>query len=116
MDDMIELARIIDPKMRPALYQRIADIALFLSGIFPDHAAFFATRRKTMFSAKRTLKDYEQTGKRFYSVAALETDQVQWKPVLGTLAEKFTLARLALNSLRERYVKAHRVRYFRFPG
>ena len=54
MDDMIELARIIDPKMRPALYQRIADIALFLSGIFPDHAAFFATRRKTMFSAKRT--------------------------------------------------------------
>ena len=106
MDDMIELARIIDPKMRPALYQRIADIALFLSGIFPDHAAFFATRRKTMFSAKRTLKDYEQTGKRFYSVAALETDQVQWKPVLGTLAEKFTLARLALNSLSERYVKA----------
>jgi len=115
MDDMIELARIIDPKMRPALYQRIADIALFLSGIFPDHAAFFATRRKTMFSAKRTLKDYEQTGKRFYSVAALETDQVQWKPVLGTLAEKFTLARLALNSLSERYVKTLRSQYFRFP-
>jgi hypothetical protein len=116
LDDMIELARIIDPEMRPALYQRIADIALFLSGIFPDHAAFFAARRKTMFSAKRTLKDYEQTGKRFYRVAALETDQVQWKPVLGTLAEKFTLARLALNSLSERYVKVHRVRYFRFPG
>jgi hypothetical protein len=68
-----------------------------------------------MFSAKRTLKDYEQAGMRFYSVAALETDQADWKPVLGMLAEKFTLARLALNSLSERYVKALRARYFRFP-
>ena len=33
LDDMVELARIIDPEMRPALYKRIADIALFLSGI-----------------------------------------------------------------------------------
>jgi hypothetical protein len=115
MDDMIELARIIDPEMRSGLYKRIADIALFLSGIFPDQAALFPAPRKAMSSAKRTLKDYEQTGKRFYSVAALETDQVQWKPVLGTLAEKFTLARLALNSLSERYVKTHRARYFRFP-
>jgi hypothetical protein len=29
LDDMVELARIIDPKMRPALYKRIADIAPF---------------------------------------------------------------------------------------
>jgi len=34
LDDMVVLARIIDPEMRPALYKRIADIALFLSGIF----------------------------------------------------------------------------------
>jgi hypothetical protein len=69
-----------------------------------------------MFSAKRTLKDYEKEGKRFYSLAARETDQAPWKPVLGTLAEKFTLARLALNSLSDRYVKTHRARYFRFPA
>ncbi len=112
LDDMVELARIIDPEMRPALYKRIADIALFLSGIFPEHAAHFAGSRKNMFSAKRTLKDYEQAGKRFYNVAARETDQTQWKPVLGTLAEKFTLARLALNSLSDRYVKTLRTRIF----
>jgi hypothetical protein len=62
---MIELARIIDPEMRPAFYKRIADIALFLSGIFSEHAALFATPRKTMLSAKWTLKVYEQAGKRF---------------------------------------------------
>ena len=116
LDDMVELARIIDPEMRPALYKRIADIALFLSGIFPEHAARFSAPRKTMFSAKRTLKEYEQAGKRFYYVAAQETDQTQWKAVLGTLAEKFSLARLALNSLSDRYVKTLRTQYFRSPA
>ena len=116
LDDMVELARIIDPEMRPALYKRIADIALFLSGIFPEHAAHSSGFRKNIFSAKRTLKDYEQTGKRFYHVAARETDQTQWKPVLGTLAEKFSLARLALNSLSDRYVKRLCTQYFRSPA
>jgi hypothetical protein len=115
LDDMVVLARIIDPEMRPALYKRIADIALFLSGIFPEHSARFGGPRKTMFSAKRTLEEYERTGKRFYTVAAREIDQTQWKPVLGTLADKFSLARLALNSLSDRYVKTLRTRYFRSP-
>ncbi|MBV8142591.1 MAG: hypothetical protein JOZ60_11160 [Verrucomicrobia bacterium] len=115
IDDMIELARIIDPEMRPQLYKRIADLALFLSGIFPEHAVLFAARPKTMYKARRTLEDYEHMGSRFYSLAARETDQAQWKPVLETLAEKFTLARLALYSMSDRYVKTHRTRYFRFP-
>jgi hypothetical protein len=114
--DMVELARIIDPEMRPALYKRIADIALFLSGIFPEHAAHSLGSRRTIFSPRHTLQDYEQVGRRFYNVAARETDQTQWKPVLATLAVKFTLARLALNSLSDRYVKTLRARYFRSPA
>jgi hypothetical protein len=115
IDDMIDLARIIDPEMRPGLYKRVADIALFVSGIFPEHTALFATHRRSMFAAKRMLKDYEQTGKRFYSVAAVEIDQAHWKPALGMLAKRFTLARLALNCLSERYFKTSRARYFQFP-
>jgi hypothetical protein len=111
MDDMIELARIIDPETRPALYKRIGDIALFLSGIFPDHTAP-VTRRRSPLSAKRTLADYEQQGTRFYRVAAHETDQAHWRPVFETLAEKFTLARRALNTLSDRYFRTHRARYF----
>jgi hypothetical protein len=116
LDDMVELARIIAPEMRPALYKRIADIALFLSGIFPEQATRSIGSRKTMFPTRHTLKDYEQLGKRFYKAAAQETDQVQWKPVFGTLAEKFALARLALNSLSDRHVKTLRTRYFRSPA
>src|SRR3984893_8819095 len=60
LDDMVELTRIIDPEMRPALYKRIADIALFLSGIFPEHAAHSLAYRSNMFSARHTIKDYEE--------------------------------------------------------
>lgn len=115
MDDMIELARIIDPETRPALYRRIADLALFLSGIFPDHTTQ-VVRRKSAFSAKRTLADYEQQGMRFYRVAAQETDQGHHRPVFEMLAEKFTLARRALNALSDRYFRTHRARYFQFGG
>ena len=113
MDDMIELARIIDPETRSALYKRIADIALFLSGIFPDHTTL-TTRRRSTLSAKRTLADYEQEGIRFYRVAAQETDQRHWRPVFETLADKFTLARRALNALSDRYFRTQRTRYFQF--
>jgi hypothetical protein len=116
IDDMIELARIIDPEMRPALYRRIADLALFLSGIFPDHATRSIPRPAALFSARRTLKDYEQQGKRFYRIAERETDQDQARPILATLAEQFTLARRALNSLSDRYLKMYRGRYFGAPA
>jgi hypothetical protein len=115
MDDMIALAGIVDPEMRPALYKRVADIALFLSGIFPDYAAFISGRR-IMLANKRTLKDYEEHGKRFYAMAARETDQVYWRPALEVLAEKFTFARRALNTLSDRYLKRQRTGFFRLPA
>ena len=89
IDDMIELVRIIDPEMRPALYRRIADLTLFLSGIFPDHAALRAARPPGILSTGRTLKDYELQGNRFYRVAERETDQDRLRPILATLAEQF---------------------------
>jgi len=116
IDDMVDLSRIIDPEMKPALYKRIADIALFLSGIFPDHLTVFAAAHQSRFAAKRTLKDYERQGSRFYRVAVKETDQTHWQPVLEILAEKFTLARWALNALSDRYLKTQREHYFRSPN
>ena len=116
MDDMIALACLVDPEMRPALYKRVADIALFLSGIFPDHAAVFLSRPKTVLADKRTPKDYEQQGKRFYTLAAREPDLVHWRPALQSLAEKFAFARRALNTLSDRYLKTQRTRYFPMEG
>jgi CRP-like cAMP-binding protein len=116
IDDMVDLTRIMDPELRPALYKRIADIALFLCGIFPDHLTVFAASHQTRFAAKRTLKDHEQQGSRLYRIAAQETDQSRWRPAMETLAEKFTLARWALNTLGDRYLKPQREHYFRSPN
>jgi hypothetical protein len=86
------------------------------SGIFPDHLSRFAARHQARFSGKRTLKDYEQQGSRFFRVAARETDQSRWRPPMEMLAEKFTLARWALNTLSDRYLKAQREHYFWSPN
>jgi hypothetical protein len=108
-DDMIALARIIDLEMRPLLYKRIADIALFLSGIFPAASDVVRGRGpksdRAALSPGRTVKDYEQLGRRFYRIAAREADQPRWRPVFETLTEKFTLARRALNTLSDRYLR-----------
>jgi hypothetical protein len=116
IDDMVELVRIIDPEMRPSLYRRIADLTLFLSGVFPDHATQFAARPTGMLSSRRTLKDYEQLGRRFYRVAERQTDQDQLRPIFALLAEQFILARWALNTLSDRYLRTYRAHYFDFPS
>ena len=38
MDDMIYAARHADPEERPDYYRRVADIALFMTGVFPHQA------------------------------------------------------------------------------
>jgi hypothetical protein len=116
LDDMMALAGMVDPELRPRYLKRVADIALFLSGIFPDRALRVTTRSRPFFTAERTLQDYEQTGHQFYALAAREMPEARLRPLLETLSEKFTLARSALNSLSDRYLKYHRSHYFELPN
>jgi hypothetical protein len=116
MDDMIALARVIERSSRPALYQRIADIALFLCGIFPDHASLFIAYPRTAFRGRRTLQDYETEGRRFYELAARETDPLHVRATCWILAEHFTLARHALNTLSDLYLKCFTMHGRAFPA
>ena len=116
MDDMILLAKLVPPELRARYYQRVADLALFYSGVFPDYAALSVARPRTAFTAQRTLADYESEGQRFYKLLARQGDEPRLTPVFETLGEQFTLARRALNTLSDRYLKAYRARYFAPPG
>jgi hypothetical protein len=111
MDDMMLVCRLAEPRWKQVLFKRIADIALFLSGIYPDHASLFIARPRTSFAAKRTLVDYEQEGQRFYGLAARHTDDSALGPACRSLSEQFTLARRALNTLSDRYLKAFSARH-----
>ncbi len=112
MDDMIALAGMVDPELKPRYYQRIADIALFLSGIFPEQAVRVVARTRSTVTAHRTLQDYEREGKQFYGLAAREVSGQALRHTLEVLAEKFTLARAALNELSKRLLATTREHYF----
>jgi hypothetical protein len=116
MDDMIALCHLVEPSWKPRLYRRIADIALFLTGIYPDHAGLFVQWRQNRAAHRRTLPDYEREGRRFYSVAAREPEPPWNAAVFEALAEKFDLARKALNALSDRYLEPLRERYFESPS
>ncbi|MFQ5934432.1 MAG: hypothetical protein ACE5KI_07300 [Dehalococcoidia bacterium] len=115
MDDMIQLCSQADPEVRPAYYKRIADIALFLAGIFPDQATYFAARPSRRYTRGRTLNDYEREGQTFYGLAARESREATLESAFRTLSEKFTLARRALNVLSERYMRSQKAQYFGLP-
>lgn len=113
MDDMMALCRLVESEMKPRFYKRIADIALFLTGIYPDHASSFV--RCPRSQDWRVVPDYEREGRRFYALAARETRPPGPASVFEKLAEQFTLAREALNTLSDHYLKPLRARYFDQP-
>lgn len=104
IDDVVFLARLVEPALRPLLIKRAADIALFLSGIFPDHASLFIAKPKTALTAQRTIRDYETEGSNYYKLAAEQLDNPQVQRTCRRLAESFTLARRALNTLSDQYL------------
>jgi hypothetical protein len=114
MNDMMALCQLVESEMKPRLYKRIADIALFLTGIYPDHASAFI--RKPRSQDWRVVPDYEREGRRFYTLAAREAEPPGPASVFEKLAEKFTLAREVLNTLSDLYLKPLRARYFDQPA
>ena len=115
MDDMIALCHLVEPPFKPRLYKRVADIALFLTGIYPDHISLFVRQPRSQAARRRTVPDYEREGRRFYALAAREAEPPCPASVFEGLAEKFTLAREALNTLNDCYLKPLRAGYFDQP-
>ncbi len=113
MDDMIALCQLVESQLKPRLYKRIADIALFFTGIYPDHASSVVRRPRSQ--DWRVVPEYEREGRRFYALAAREIEPPGPASVFEQLAEKFTLAREALNTLSDHYLKPLRARYFDQP-
>ena len=115
MDDMIALCHLVEPGFKPRLYKRIADIALFLTGIYPDNRSFFTRHLRSRAGRGRAVADYERDGQRFYTLAAREPEPPWSSSVFRDLAQKFTLARETLNTLNDFYLKPLRARYFDPP-
>jgi hypothetical protein len=112
IDDMLVLASLAEPALRPMVFRRIGDIVLFLTGLFPDavlrgrRVPFGATILKASPGGHVRLEDLESEGRRFYRMAAqrLTTADLALARILTRLADEFTAARKPLTVLSERYV------------
>lgn len=117
MDDMLELSQRVEAEFRTPFYKRIADITLFLVGLFPEY--IFAnspgsTGRPRIAGRKlRTLEEYQEEGKKFYrltaeSAEAREEDGDIWHK----MADNFDLVKKPLNLMAERYITPTRFQWF----
>jgi hypothetical protein len=121
---------------RPGIYRRLGDLALFLTGVFPDHSA---TRSVHPIELERLLRSVPETGggsppsladieelagergaagllewlgPRWYRAAAERTPVSAMSRLLGDLATRFDQARRFLNHLTDRYLFPVRNRWF----
>lgn len=124
---------------RPGIYRRLGDLALFLTGVFPDHAAKRAVHPIELERLLRslrpadvpapTLDDVEQLagdrgtagvlewlGPRWYRAAAERTPVTGLARLLDDLADRFDQARRFLNHLTDRYLFPVRNRWFPATG
>lgn len=116
LEDMMELAALGVEEEAPWIFRRIADIALFQSGIFPESLRGLRARGRVIPRAlPPTLETYEEHGRRFYRLAASRSEAPSEGRVLEALAEEFPTARKSLELLSDRYLRWSYVRWFPAP-
>jgi len=119
-EDMIALAALMPEDLRFPILRRIADIALFVTGIFPEHAEPFHRQPGSSpgpgvrWRFRRSLEEYEDEGRRFYRLAARHevARRTGMTRALEALAEMFPVARKPLNVLASQYISTSRLLLF----
>jgi hypothetical protein len=129
---LVEMLQSAPERERPVLYRRLGDLALFLTGVFPDYAG---TRLLPGMQRQRlerrlgwvdlatvpahsegVLDDIallEQLGQRSYRLAWIDSqDRGGMSPVLEDVAKGFGHARRILNFLTDQYVFSLREQWF----
>jgi hypothetical protein len=99
---MIALAELSMEAERPAIYRRLGDCTLFLTGVFPDHTG-------------RRLDHFETIGRRAYAIAwrdAAEAAQGTAFVLADVAKDGFRQARRILNHLTDRYLFPIRAQWF----
>jgi hypothetical protein len=121
VESLMRYCGAVDEEFRFEPYKRIADVCLFLSGMFPDYVEAryrYPLSRQLRPRMKgqicRSLEDHEAHGQAFYRLAA-EHARARVEgldEILTTLSENFILAEKPLAFLTDRYLRFTRHRLF----
>lgn len=129
---MAELVDLLPPEERPGGYRRLGDIALFLNGVFPDHAATHplppTARELVARSAAIKAVDaaIDDAGLRFLDTAGagwyrraageVELNVGAGSGLLRALSDRFGEARRILNYMADRYLFGRQLGWLNGPG
>jgi len=122
VEDLEALAELSGEAERFAIYRRLGDLCLFLTGMFADYLAARAREASSRGARQRgqrreDIETYEELGRTYYRRAAeAETAaDLGLTELLERLADHFTLARKPLAVIAQSYIPLQRFRWFS-PG
>jgi hypothetical protein len=117
VDSLIRDMEIAGEEYRFPFYKRIADICLFLVGIFPEYVRsssrypLSGEPRPRFFGWTRwTTEEYEEEGRKYYKLASLHpmAQGQDLSEVFGLLHDSFHLASKPLHLIAENYLHCER--------
>ncbi len=118
---LMGLCEVVEDEHRLGFYKRIADICLFILGIFPDYAEHeyrypFTGQVRPYFRGKVRIspEEYEKEGRKFYKLAAEHQSarELDLSEVFWALYENFQKAKKPLNFIAEFYLQYKRQKLF----
>ncbi len=121
INSLIRFSEAVDDEFRLGLYKRIADVCLFILGIFPEYAERSyryplsgEIRPQIAANAKISPEEYQQKGQQFYKLAAEHQAAVEMdlSDVFWALHENFQKAKKPLNFIADYYLTTRRHHLF----
>ena len=121
IDSLVKLAASVDESQQFRYFKRIADVCLFVLGIFPN---FAQTNNRNMFAGstpsgtsqrgRRTAEEYTGIGRQFYRTAGQHpvADAAGLTAPLHLLRDNLGVAIKVLNIISERYMRFSRIQVF----
>ncbi len=118
---LMGLCEVVEDEHRLGFYKRIADICLFILGIYPDYAESeyrypFSGHARPQFRGKVRIgpEEYEKEGRRFYKLAAehQSAKELDLSETFWVLHENFQKAKKPLNFIAESYLQYKRHKLF----
>jgi len=118
---LVRFCQSVNEEHRFGLYKRIADLCLFILGMFPEYVTMdyrYPSRGgatpKLFGRLRRSAEDYQEEGRQFYKLAAedrkartLDLADIMWQ-----LYEKFDLAKKPLNYISEHFIQFRKTKLF----
>lgn len=118
---LMSFCEVVDDEYRLGFYKRIADICLFVLGLFPDYVEQdyrypFSRQVRPQIPGKIRIspEDYEKEGRKFYRLAAEHRSarELDLSEIFWALHGNFLEAKKPLNFIAEHYLQTKRHKLF----